>query len=193
MALPSSGQISISNIYTETSQSGQVNNYSLARLSSGDYNNKTTEILQGYAGIDQNSTSKPDRVAQHEMSNFYSYNHTQNGSCSGTSFGDVLSGFTDSRRSYHRINATGNAGDIVAITVSCPKREGSEPFGPFSYAYYYIFDVYPFDYLGTLLVTSAIYSGVTGSSSRTDIWYYTLSGTSKVIHIVTYPDAAAYV
>jgi hypothetical protein len=191
MALPSSGQISISDIYTEVTQSGQVSNYSLSRLSKGDWNSKI-DLLNGYPGIDQNSTSKPDRVAQHEMSNFHSYNHTQNGSCSGTSFGDVLSGFDDPRRSYHRINATGTAGDIVVITVGCPKREGSEPFGPFSYGYYYIFDVYPFDYFGTLLVGSAIYSGITDSSSRTDYWYYTLSGTSQVIYIVTYADAADY-
>lgn len=116
MSLPSSGQISISSIYTETSQSGQVNNYSLARLSKGDWNSKT-DLLNGYTGIDQNSTSKPDRVAQHEMSNFYSYNHSQNGSCSGTSFGDVLSGFNDPRRSYHRINVTGAVGDLSLIHI----------------------------------------------------------------------------
>jgi len=190
MALPSSGQISISNIYTEVTQSGQVYNYSLARLSKGDWNSRT-DILNGYPGIDQNSTSKPDRVAQHEMSNFYSYNHTQNGSCSGISFGDVLSGFNDPRRSYHRINATGAVGDIVVITVECPKRGGSEPFGPFSSGYYYIFDVYPFDYFGTLLVGSALYSGITGSSSRTDSWRYTLTATSKVIYIVTYAEPVA--
>jgi hypothetical protein len=191
MSLPSSGQISISGIYTETSQSGQLYNYSLSRLSKGDWNSRT-DLLNGYTGIDQNSTSKPDRVAQHEMSNFYSYNHSQNGSCSGTSFGDVLSGFDDPRRSYHRINATGAVGDIVVITVGCSKREGSEPFGPFSYGYYYIFDVYPFDYLGTLLIGSAIYSGITGPSSRTDYWYYTLTSTSQVIYIVAYADAANY-
>jgi hypothetical protein len=191
MALPSSGQVSISDIYTEMDQADRAISYSLARLSKGDWDSKV-ELVSGYTGIDQNSTSKPDRVAQFEISAFHSYNHSQNGSCSGTSFGDVLSGFDDPRRSYHRIDATGAAGDIVVITVDCSKREGSEPFGPFSYGYYYIFTSYPFDTYGTLLVGNANFSGITGSSTRTDYWYFTLSGTSQVIYIVTYADAAAY-
>lgn len=191
MALPSSGQVSISDIYTETNQASRGVNYSLARLSKGDWDNKI-ELVSGNTGIDQNSTSKPDRVAQFEISAFHSYNHSQNGSCSGTSFGDALSGFDDPRRSYHRINATGAAGDIVVISVYCSKREGTEPFGPFSYGYYYIFDTYPFDTYGKLLVANAVFSGITGSSTRTDYWSYTLTGSSQVIYIVTFADAAGY-
>lgn len=195
MALPSSGQISISSsisaastqISYETTQSGKAFDYSLKRLARGDFNSKS-DLLSGYAGINQNSTNKPDRTAQYSLSEFFSYNHTQNGSCSGTSFGDALTSLSDDRRSYNRISVSGNIGDIVAITVVCPARGGTEPFGPFTYGYYRIYNKYPFDTFGAL-VSGFLFSGYT--SNTTDTHYYTLVGTSEVIHIVTYSDLGA--
>jgi hypothetical protein len=193
MALPSSGQISVSSsayspstqISFETSQSGKAVNYSLARLSRGDTNRSYGEgtVLAGYSGINQNSTTKPDRVTQHSLAEFYSYNHTQNGSCSGTSFGDALSSFSDGRRSYNRISVSGTVGSIVNITVVCPSRSGTEPFGPFTYAYYRIYNNYPFDTFGALVGT-ALFSGYT--SNTTNNHSYVLVTTSDVLHIVTY-------
>ena len=195
MALPGSGQISISSsihaastqVSFETTQSGKAFNYSLKRLSRGDFDSKT-DLISGYAGINQNSTSKPDRTAQYSLSEFYSYNHTQNGSCSGTSFGDALSSLSDDRRSYNRISVSGNAGDIVVITVACPPRAGSEPFGPFTYGYYYIYNSYPFDTFGSLL-SNYLFSGYTSNTTNTHT--YTLVGTSDVLHVVTYSDLGA--
>ena len=194
MALPSSGQVSISSsayasstqISFETSQSGKAFNYSLKRISSGDSDrtNGGGNLLNGYSGINQNSTSKPNRTSQHSISEFYSYNHTQNGSCSGTSFGDALSSISsDDRRSYHRISVSGNVGNIVVITVVCPSRAGSEPFGPFSYAYYNIYNTYPFDTFGALVGTP-LFSGYTSNTTNTHV--YTLVTTSDVLHIVAY-------
>jgi len=183
MPLPGSGQISVSDIYTETTQSGKLENYSLTELSRGAWNGG---FIPGYSGIDQNSTSKPNRDAQHAMSEFFSYNHNQNGSCSGTSFSDVISSYSDRRRSYHRINATGNVGDIVVITVVCPPSPGA-PFPTGEYATYYIFDTYPFNSSGDLLIANVLYSGGTNNTSnsnRTDTWRYTLTATSKIIYIV---------
>ena len=193
MALPSSGQISISSsafsantqVSFETTQSGKALDYSLSRISRGDsdrfYGNSLT---RGYAGINQNSTTKPDRAVQHSLSEFYSYNHTQNGACSGTSFGDALTSLiSDDRRSYHRISVSGNIGDIVVITVVCPSPNGTPPFGPFTYGYYNIYNTYPFDTFGTLVATP-LFSGYTSNTTNTH--RYTLVTTSDVIHIVAY-------
>lgn len=190
MALPSSGQISISSsayasstqISFETSQSGKAYNYSLKRLSSGDSDrtNGGGPLLNGYSGINQNSTSKPDRSSQHSLIEFYSYNHTQNGSCSGTSFGDALSSLSDDRRSYNRISVSGTVGDIVVITVVCPAASGPPPL---TYGYYRIYNKYPFDTFGAL-VSGFLFSGYT--SDTTNAHNYTLVGTSDVLHIVTY-------
>jgi hypothetical protein len=187
MSLVSSGQISISSsIYAastqisyETSQSGKSYNYSLARLSRGDYNG-TGDYTNGYSGINQNSTSKPDRTSQYSLSEFYSYNHTQNGACSGTSFTDVLSDYCDSRRSYHRIEATGPVSSIVNITVACAAQGGGG-----EYAIYNIYTEYPFDTYGALTGTP-IYSGFNTVSTVTYTHAYTLAGTSQVFHIVCY-------
>jgi hypothetical protein len=193
MALPSSGQISISSsvfsantqVSFETTQSGKAFNYSLRRISRGDSDrlNGGGPLLNGYAGINQNSTSKPDRNSQHSLSEFYSYNHTQNGSCSGTSFGDALSSISsDDRRSYHRVSVSGTVGSIVVITVVCPSRSG-EPFGPFSYAYYRIYNTYPFDTFGAIIETP-LFSGYTSNTTNTHS--YTLTTTSDILHIVAY-------
>lgn len=188
MALPSSGQISISSsvsaastqISFETTQSGKAVDYSLTRLSIGNFDSKF-DLISGYAGINQNSTSKPDRTAQHSLAEFYSYNHTQNGSCSGTSFGDALSSLADSRRSYNRISVSGNVGDTVVITVTCPSPSGPPPL---TYGYYYIHNSYPFNTYGALITGSALFSGYTSNSTNTH--RYILVGTSDVLHIVTY-------
>lgn len=191
MALPSSGQISISSsvhsastqVSFETSQSGKASNYSLYRLSRGDFGS-----VDSYSGINQNSTSKPNRSGQHSLAEFHSYNHTQNGSCSGTSFTDVISGYSDKRWSYHRINVTGDAGNIVVITVVEP-TSGGAPFGPFAGGYYYIFNTYPFDNIGNFLGTNALYYGTTqnnSTSSSTVTYRYTMTSSSEVIYIVAY-------
>lgn len=187
MALPSSGQISISSsisaastqISFETTQSGKAIDYSLARLSRGDFDSKF-DLISGYAGINQNSTTKPDRTSQYSLSEFLSYNHTQNGSCSGTSFGDALSSLYDDRRSYNRISVSGTVGSVVTITVVCPSALGP---APLTYGYYYIYNTYPFDTFGSLTGTS-LFSGYTSNTTNTH--YYTLVGTSDVLHIVTY-------
>ena len=187
MSLPSSGQISISSsvhaastqVSFETTQSGKSFNYSLARLSRGDYNG-TGDFTNGYAGINQNSTSKPDRSTQHSLAEFFSYNHTQNGSCSGTSFTDVLSDFCDPRRSYHRINATGTVGGLVNITVACAARGSSG-----EYAIYNIYTSYPFDTYGAL-TGIPVYSGYNLVGTTTNTHVYTLTATSQVLHIVCY-------
>lgn len=183
----------MSAVLNETNQAGKGANYSLARLSLGDWNNTTT--FTGYAGIDQNSTSKPNRAAQHGLAEFYSYNHSQNGSCSGTSFSDVISSYSDRRWSYHRINITGAAGYTVVITVVEPPSGGA-PFGPFAGGYYYIFNTYPFDTSGTFLVTNALYYGTTRNNSTspsTATYNYTMTASSEVIYIVVwaydYPSA----
>jgi hypothetical protein len=192
MALPSSGQISISSsafsadtqISSETVQKGKAIDYSLSRLCKGNSDRfYGASLIQGYAGINQNSSTKPDRTAQYSLSEFYNYNHTQNGSCSGTSFGDALSSYNDDRRSYNRISVSGNVGDIVNITVVCPGPSGQFPFGLYTVAYYNIYNIYPFDTFGALVATP-LFSGYTSNSTNTHS--YVLLTTSDVLHIVSY-------
>lgn len=191
MALPGSGQLSISSsiasaslqVSFETTQSGKAANYSLANLSTG-YFNLNNFSGDSYAGINQNSTSKPDRGAQHSLSEFYSYNHTQNGSCSGTTFQDVLNGYTDNRYSYQRISATGNVGDIVVISVLIPQVTG----GPFSAnsAVFRIYTSYPFNTFG-ILVGTPIFSGAASTANSTTVTYsHTMANSPEIFHIVAY-------
>jgi hypothetical protein len=190
MALPSSGQISISSsayasstqIASETVQNGKAVNYSLTRLSRGSFVFGSRDS-NSYTGLNQNSTTKPDRETQHSLTEFYSYNHTQNGSCSGTSFGDVLANYSDDRYSYHRIEITGGSGYTSVISISVPAA--SYP----NSAKYEIYTTYPFNSYGVLTGTPT-YQGFTGASSRTDTYYYIMTASSEVLHIVAYCTSA---
>jgi hypothetical protein len=192
MALPSSGQISISSsayaastqISSETVQKAKAFNYSLTRLSKGNFA-FGARTSNSYTGINQNSTNKPDRVPQHSLSEFYNYNHTQNGSCSGTSFSDILYNYSDDTYSYHRIEITGGSGYTSVISVSVPGA--SYP----NSARYEIHTTYPFDSYGVLTGTP-LYRGDTGLSSRTDEYYYVMSSSSEILHIVTFSTSAIF-
>lgn len=184
MSIPGSGQVSISDIYNEKNEAGKGGSFSLARLSMGDRNSFTSSGL-GYAGIDQNSTSKPNRTAQHSISEFYSYNHSQNGSC-GTSYPDQLD-FCSLLWSYFRINVTGASGYNVNVVVNVPKRSGTEPFGPFTNGYFQLYTSYPFDSTGSLTGTPVWWTS-TGSSPTTESYTHIMSSTSEVLYIVTYSD-----
>jgi len=93
MAVPSSGEIKMSGImgekveddYTVFNDEGNEN-ISLLGLS----NNGANDFDGTNITINSNSTSKPDQIAPHAMSEFYGYDHD----AAGTSFSSVYSAFT---------------------------------------------------------------------------------------------------
>jgi hypothetical protein len=68
MALTSSGQIKVSEINTELGRTSTSSNTSVKNLNTG-----------AHVTINSNSTSKPNSSAPHQMSEFYSYNHSASG------------------------------------------------------------------------------------------------------------------
>lgn len=93
MAVPSSGEIKMSGImgekveddYTVFNDEGNEN-ISLLGLS----NNGANDFDGTNIAINSNSTSKPNQIAPHAMSEFYGYDHDQ----AGTSISSVYSNFT---------------------------------------------------------------------------------------------------
>ena len=75
MALASSGTISVSQINTELGRTSTSSNTSLTSLNTG-----------AHVSINSNSTSKPNSSTPHQMSEWYSYNH----STSGTSYTSIV-------------------------------------------------------------------------------------------------------
>ena len=93
MAVPSSGEIKMSGImgekveddYTVFNDEGNENISLLGLSSNGANDFDGTNIA-----INSNSTSKPDQIAPHAMSEFYGYDHD----AAGTTFSSVYSAFT---------------------------------------------------------------------------------------------------
>ena len=81
MTLPASGQISISDINTEVGRSSTAANTSLSSLSDGTYVTINTN---------NDAADRPDGATPHNMSEWYSYNH----SAAGTSWSSVPADFT---------------------------------------------------------------------------------------------------
>jgi hypothetical protein len=75
MALASSGTISVSQINTELGRTSTSSNTSLTSLNTG-----------AHVSLNSNSTSKPNSSTPHQMSEWYSYNH----SASGTSYTSIV-------------------------------------------------------------------------------------------------------
>ena len=93
MAVPSSGEISMVGIYSEKNESDytamypEENNISLLGLSRNNQNDSDG----GNINLNASSTSKPDQVAPHAMSEFYGYDHDQ---VSNTTYSNNIADFT---------------------------------------------------------------------------------------------------
>ena len=111
MALTSSGQISMSDIRTELSDSGEI---SLKEASDGTIATINTNNGSGY---------RPDGSAPHSMSEFYAYNHTNDNTTSWSSvpgdFSMSVSGLssTTANKTIQLTNASGNT------TIQCSSDE----------------------------------------------------------------------
>ena len=108
MALPSSGQISINDIYTETGNENELN-ASLKDISDGTF----VTINTGNA-----AANRPDGSAPHAMSEFYSYDHDLTNTSYGTwSAGNISIGSNPGGTNYYNrsITFSGFTNDAIDI------------------------------------------------------------------------------
>ncbi len=165
MALPASGQITLGGIRSELENTGTANNYSLTNAGTG---------ITGYVPINRNSTSKPNLSTPHNMSEWYSYNHTQNGTCSSTTTyttPTIVASYL-----YYRINVTGGTGNKSEITITTAGVQSLEEI------YLRIYNTYPFNSSGAL-TGSPVYTN-TITTSSTYSFDYTLVASSEVLYFV---------
>jgi len=109
MALPASGQISISDIYTETGNENELN-ASLKDISDGTFVTINTA---------NPAANRPDGSAPHAMSEFYSYDHDLTSSSWGGSWsaGNISIGSNPGSTTYYNrsITFTGFTSDIIDV------------------------------------------------------------------------------
>lgn len=182
MALPASGQLSVGDIRTELVNTG-TNSFSLAKAGQ----QYTAVYNSGYVPLNQSSTSKPDNSTSFNVSEWYSYNHSQNKACSASSFGGSTTTNGLNQYKYWRVNVTGCSGGTSVITVNYTNGAGN-CFLPCS-TYVYIYTSYPFTNTGTL-TGSPVYtfslSKCAGTGTYT--YNYTTSSASDILYIVVYQD-----
>lgn len=173
MALPSSGQISVSQIRTELTSSGR-NNYSFSEQMEPSF---AAGANSGMTPVNQSSTSKPNPTNSDPISEWYSYDHTSFNSC-GSTYNLVVGSCL---RTYRIIEISGTSGNTSFLSVT---GDGNNS----SYSYR-IYDVYPFTNTGAFVGTSPIFSG-TLSTITTD-YTYILAGSSIKLHFVAYQNDCA--
>jgi hypothetical protein len=173
MALPASGPISMSMVRTELENTGTTSNVGLSQLGS-----ITVVREAGFVPINQNSTSKPNLTSPYQISEWYSYNHTQNGTCSGTSFTTPTIG---GAYIYYRINVTGGAGNSTNISVNSSGYAGGQSLRC------NIYSTYPFTNTGAL--TGTPLSALTFTSNTSQTYTYTLSTSSQVLYFVIWDNS----
>lgn len=172
MALPASGQISVSQIRTEFQQTGR-NNYSFSEQMLTGYAFGTND---GYTPINIASPNQPSSTNPDSISEWYSYNHTASNSCDG--FYNLYPGQFPCTRVYRIINISGTAGLKSLIQASANINNSTYV--------YRIYDVYPFTNTGAFVATSPIFSGTASTTQITHI--YTSPSTSVNLHFVAFKN-----
>lgn len=182
MSLPSSGQMSVGDIRTELSNTG-TSSFSLAKAGQ-QYN---ALYNSGYVPLNQSSASKPNDSTPYAVSEWYSYNHSTNKACSGSSFGGSTTTNGLNQYKYWRLNVTGCSGGTSTISVSYTQGT-TNCFLPCP-TYVYIYTSYPFTSTGAL-TGSPVYtfSLAACSATGTYTYNYTTSSTSDILYIVCYQD-----
>lgn len=172
MAIPASGPVSMSMIRTELENTG-TSNFSLQ------YAGYTQEISRtsGYTPLNQNSSTKPNTTSPFQISEWYSYNHTQNGTCSGTAFTTpTILG----RYIYYRVNVTGGLGAESTISVTSSGYASGQSLRC------NIYSTYPFTAAGIL--TGTPLSSLTFTSNTTQTYFHTLTAASQVLYFVVWDN-----
>lgn len=179
MALPSSGQISVSSIRTEFDQAGRTP-YSFSHQMDPTF---AAGSNAGYTPVNQKSTSKPSTTDPDNISEWYSYNHSENWPCGGSGGlgGPVSMDVSSCRRKFFRVSLSGGVNYTADISVYGDANSSS-----YSYR---IYDVYPFTNTGAFVSTSPVFSGTMSTSTTTHT--YTMSSSSVVIYVVVYQNDCA--
>jgi hypothetical protein len=179
MALPSSGEISASSIRSEFQQTGRAPyNFSFQMDPTWAHGSN-----DGYTPVNQKSTTIPSATDPDNMSEWYSYNHSENWPCGGSGGlgGPVSMDVSNCRRKFFRVSLSGASGYTADISVY-----GDANSSIFSYR---IYDVYPFTSTGAFVATSPVFSG--NMSTTTTTHTYTMSASSVVIYAVVYENDCA--
>lgn len=169
MALPASGQLSIGSIR------GELDNAGTSSFGLSNAGNPSTRGT-GFTPKNQNSSSKPNDTSPYAISEWYSYNHSQNGSC-GTTYTtpSVGAGYV-----YNRINITGISGapSVIEVTMN---SYGGDTF------YVDIFNFYPFSNTGVLSNSRLV--RLSFGANGTQTYTYTMASTSDVVYLVAWDDS----
>lgn len=173
MALPASGQISIGDIRTELSNTG-TNNFRLSYAGTPASSGATRS--SGYVPINQNSTTKPNPASPYNVSEWYSYNHSENRTCSGSPFNTLDLG---AYYLYYRINVTGNVNDQSIISIT------SIDYGSGTLRCQ-IYTSYPFTNTGA--TTGSPIANLSFTNNSTQTYTYTMTSTSQVLYFVLWVE-----
>jgi len=179
MALPSSGQISASSIRTEFNQAGR-SSYSFSAQMDPTF---AAGSNAGYTPVNQKSTTIPSTSDPDNISEWYSYNHSENWPCGGSGGlgGPVSMDVSNCRRKFFRVSLSGGVNYTADISVY-----GNTSSSSYSYR---IYDVYPFTNTGAFVSTSPVFSGTMSTSTTTHT--YTMTSSSVVIYAVVYQNDCA--
>ena len=180
MAIPASGSLAMSTIRSELQNTGT----SSFRLAFAGQQSGAT-IGSGYVPLNQSSSSKPNDNSPYSISEWYSYNHSQNTGCGVTFY----SGLTQiDKYFYQRFLITGcgvGCNSPIRIFYSNPPPNNLSP----RVDYLEIFNTYPFNNTGTLTATSVYSLGLGFGSSLGPYEYeYTVTSASDTLYVVTYAD-----
>jgi hypothetical protein len=172
MALPSSGQISLSSIRTELLNTG-TNNFSLKNA--GGYTGRDTP----YVPVNQSSFGKPNTTSPYQASEWYDYDHSASTLCSQV----VVSSQTFiSNRIYYKITITGCTGQSTNIFV----RLQDEPNNSYNHTVN-VYDFYPFNNIGGLSLTTPLFNATLKSIDQPEVSFpYILTSSSDILYLVAW-------
>jgi hypothetical protein len=173
MSIPASGTVGISTIRSELDNGGTAP-FSLAKAGMPTGGNASRG--DGYTPVNQNSSSIPNTSSPYGVNEWYSYNHTQNGSC-GTTYTtiSVLGQYL-----YYRINVTGISGAPSDVSVTMNSYSAD------TYLVR-IYDFYPFSTSGGL--SASPLTTLTYTSNGTQTYTYTMASTSDILYIVCWNNS----
>lgn len=173
MSIPSSGQVSMGDIRTELSNTG-TSDFSLQKAGRPTTGVPGTFQNPVYTPINQSSTTKPNDAAPYAISEWRSYNHSENLPCSGTSFTTPSLG---KFYTYYRVNITGTIQHVSNITVSGNSINNH---------WCYIYLTYPFNNVGQITASPWTYSYFSNNNTKT--FRRGLAATSEVLYFIFYED-----
>jgi hypothetical protein len=164
---------------TELQNDGKTSNFELSKV--GCLLGSDVNTGSGYVPVNRSASTKPtDDVVPSQISEWYSYNHSANQNCPT---GDIDTPTLLGSYLYYRVNVTGGAGNVSAITINSP--DNAVPY--LSNMKFQIYASYPFTNLGALTGYPIFDGTFTNTTSQT--YNHTLSSTSEVLYLVMWNES----